>query len=146
MFIAQFFKASSLKKKLDDKFYSLGARMCWKNAKKKVKRNVKKYFVSFLNKSVTHVSTFIWGLLKIHICSFVTKNFRAILDFFWHRLDFLPPCTLPYALNQTIKNPPACLGLRSFWLEKITIFLIKILFSLGQFFPMQIFSMKLIHR
>ena len=35
----------------------------------------------------------------------VTKRFGPILDFFFHRPDFLPPYTLPYELKKIDKNP-----------------------------------------
>ena len=32
----------------------------------------------------------------------VTKKLWAILDFFFHRPDFFPPCTLPFKLKKSI--------------------------------------------
>ena len=60
-----------------------------------------KNLVFVLNKyqSVTHVSTCSFqGLFKnivFRYVALVTKKLWAILDFF-HRPDFLPPCTLSY--------------------------------------------------
>jgi len=55
-----------------------------------------------------HVSTCIFqGPLKnivIRSVALVTKKLWAILDFFFHRPDFFPPCTLPYKLRKKCLN------------------------------------------
>ena len=61
---AQFFKASSLKKKYTNNFNDLGAREGWKKCLKKGKK-LRKKFVLNKSQSVTHVSTCIFkGLFK----------------------------------------------------------------------------------
>ena len=76
---------------------------------KKVKKMLKIFFFVF-NKyqSVTHVSTPIFqGLFKnivFRSVAVVIKKSQAILDFFLHTPDFLPPCTLPYAKKKTKIN------------------------------------------
>ena len=61
---------------------------------------------------MTHVSTFIFqGLYKnivFRSVALVTKKLWAILDFFFHRPNFFPPCILPYLLKKKknfTKNP-----------------------------------------
>jgi len=54
---------------------------------------------------------FFQGLFKnivFRYIALVTKKLWAILEFFFHRPDFFPPCTLPYKLKKNIfltKNP-----------------------------------------
>ena len=66
------------------------------------------FFVKNKYQSVTNVSTFIFqGLFKnivFRSVALVIKKLLAILDFFLHTPDFLPPCTLPYAKKKICKK------------------------------------------
>ena len=71
---------------------------------KKRFKKCKKYFLFETNIEVLLRFLHTQGLFKTLLfrsVSLVTKKFRAILDFFLHRPDFLPPCT-PYIKK---KNP-----------------------------------------
>ena len=57
-----------------------------------------------LSMDVTHVSTSIFqGLFNNIVFRSVALVKKGYLDFSLHRLDFLPPCTLPYALKKITK-------------------------------------------